>query len=142
MRALGLDLGTKTMGIAITDSNKKIASGLENFSYAKNDLMSCLNKIKKLMDLYNNTIDTIVLGYPVYPSGDKSPTCLIVDKLVELIKSNIKDVKVVLEDERYTTLEATGMLKDIGLKASQIKKIKDKMSAVVILNSWLEHGKI
>lgn len=142
MRALGLDLGTKTMGIAITDSNKKIASGLENFSYAKNDLMSCINKIKKIMSQYNNDIDVIVLGYPLYPSGDKSPNCLLVDKAKQLIETNIKNAKVVLEDERYTTLEATGMLKDLGLKASQIKKIKDKMSAVVILDAWLEHGKI
>lgn len=141
MRALGLDLGTKTMGIAITDSNKKIASGLENFSYAKNDLNSCLNKVKKIFKNYNSSIDVIVLGYPLYPSGDKSPNCLLADQLKQLIEQNI-NVKVVLEDERYTTLEATGMLKDIGLKSSQIKKIKDKMSAVVILNSWLNHAKI
>ncbi|XQP55593.1 MAG: Holliday junction resolvase RuvX [Mycoplasmoidaceae bacterium] len=141
MRALGLDLGTKTMGIAITDSNKTIASGLENFTYAKNDLNACLNRIRKIIADHNNDIDVIVLGYPLYPSGDKSPTCLLVDQLKTLIEQNLK-VKVVLEDERYTTLEATGMLKDLGLKASQIKKIKDKMSAVVILNAWLEHGKI
>ena len=141
MRALGIDLGTKTMGLAITDSNKKIASGLENFEYAKNDLNACLNRIKKVFNDHNNDIDVIVIGYPVYPSGDKSPMCLIVDKLVDLIKANLK-AKVILQDERYTTLEATGMLKDIGLKASQIKKIKDKMSAVVILNSWLENEKI
>lgn len=141
MRALGIDLGTKTMGIAITDSNKKIASGLENFEYAKNDLNACLNRIKKVFNHHNNDIDVIVIGYPIYPSGDKSPMCLVVDKLVDLIKVNLK-AKVVLQDERYTTLEATGMLKDIGLKASQIKKIKDKMSAVVILNSWLENEKI
>lgn len=141
MRALGLDLGTKTLGIAITDSNKKIASGLDNFSYAKNDLNACLNKIKKVFENHNNDIDVIVIGYPLYPSGDKSPMCLVVDKLVEMIKQAF-DTKVVLQDERYTTLEATGMLKDVGLKASQIKKIKDKMSAVVILNSWLENGKI
>lgn len=142
MRALGLDLGTKTMGIAITDSNKIIASGVENFSYGKNDLMACINKIKKLMSLYNNNIDTIVLGYPLYPSGDKSPNCLLVDRCKQLIEANIKNVKVVLEDERYTTLEATGMLKELGLKASQIKKIKDKMSAVVILEAWLQHAKV
>lgn len=141
MRALGLDLGTKTMGIAITDSNKKIASGLENFSYGKNDLNACLNKIKKLIADYNNSIDTIVLGYPLYPSGDKSPNCLLVDRLKALIEANL-NVKVILEDERYTTIEATGMMKELGLKSSQIKKIKDKMSAVVILNAWLEHGKI
>ncbi len=141
MRALGIDLGTKTMGLAITDSNKKIASGLENFEYAKNDLNACLNRIKKVFNDHNNDIDVIVIGYPVYPSGDKSPMCLVVDKLVDLIKANLK-AKVVLQDERYTTLETTGMLKDIGLKASQIKRIKDKMSAVVILNSWLENEKI
>jgi len=142
MRALGIDFGTKVIGIAITDSNKKIASSLEQFSYAKNDLMACVNHIKKIFNNYNNDIDVIVVGYPVYPSGDKSPTCLIIDKLVELLKANIPNTKLVLEDERYTTLQATGELKELGLKSSQIKKIKDKMSAVVILESWLNHGKI
>jgi len=142
MRALGIDFGLKTIGIAITDSNKKIASSLEQYSYAKNDLMAGVNRIKKIFNNYNQDIDVIVLGYPLYPSGDKSPTCLVIDRFKELLEANIKNVKVVLQDERYTTLEATGELKEFGLKSSQIKRIKDKMSAVLILESWLNNGKI
>jgi len=137
MRALGIDFGLKTIGIAITDNNKKIASSLEQYSYAKNDLMSCVNRIKRIYNDHNQDIDTIVLGYPLYPSGDKSPTCLVIDKFKQLLELNLPKVKVVLQDERYTTLEATGELKEFGLKASQIKRIKDKMSAVIILESWL-----
>lgn len=142
MRALGIDFGTKTLGFAITDSNKKIASSLEQFSYAKNDLMACVNKVKKICDQFNNDIDVIVLGYPLYPSGDKSPTCLIIDEYKKLLEQHLPAISVILEDERYTTVQATGQLKDIGLKSSQIKKIKDKMSAVVILDSWLSNAKI
>lgn len=141
MRALGIDFGTKVIGIAITDSNKKIASSLEQYSYAKNDLMAGVNRIKKIYSNYNNDIDVIVIGYPIYPSGDKSPTCLIIDKFKDLLTKALPDVKIILEDERYTTLQATGELKELGLKSSQIKRIKDKMSAVVILDSWLNNGK-
>lgn len=142
MRALGIDFGTKTLGLAITDSNKTIASSLEQFTYGKNDLMACVNKVKQVVKQYNNDIDVIVVGYPVYPSGDKSPTCLIIDKFKDLLHTHLPAISVVLEDERYTTLEATGELKELGFKSSFIKKVKDKMSAVRILDSWLSHGKI
>ena len=142
MRALGIDFGTKTLGLAITDSNKKIASSLSNFTYGKNDLMACVNKVKQIVKDYNNDIDVIVVGYPIYPSGDKSPTCLIIDEFKDLLHTHLPAISVVLEDERYTTLEATGELKELGFKSSFIKKVKDKMSAVRILDSWLSHGKI
>jgi RNase H-fold protein (predicted Holliday junction resolvase) len=48
MRLLGIDLGTKTMGLAITDSLQMVASGLENFEYKNNDLNICIQKIKDL----------------------------------------------------------------------------------------------
>ena len=53
MRALGLDLGTKSLGIAITDNKKTIVNGLENYFYSNCDLNLCIAKIKEIFHLYN-----------------------------------------------------------------------------------------
>jgi putative Holliday junction resolvase len=144
MRLIGFDLGTKTMGIAITDSNQTIASGLENFTYNKNNLQMCLNKIQQLLKRYENDIAGIILGYPTNTNGTKNERTYLIEEFKALLDIGVpKNIKLVLQDERFTTQKATGMLKfEAGLKSSQIKKIKDKMSAVVILNEYLEinHG--
>ncbi|MDR3330437.1 MAG: Holliday junction resolvase RuvX [Mycoplasmataceae bacterium] len=140
MRLLGIDLGTKTMGLAITDSIQMLASGLENFEYANNDLNICVNKINSLLSRYQNDVEKIILGYPTNVNNTKNERTLLVEQFYELLKRIVPtNIKIVLQDERYTTLKATGMMKfDVGLKSSQIKKIKDKMSAVVILQEYME----
>lgn len=126
------------MGIAITDSLRIIASGLENFTYQNNDLNICINKIKSLLERYQNDVAGIILGYPTNINGSKNEQTLLVEKFNELLKSQIT-IPIMLQDERYTTLQATGYLKyQVGLKSSQIKKIKDKMSAVIILDEYLQ----
>jgi len=139
MRALGIDLGTKTMGLAITDSMKIIASGLENFSYQNQNLNICLKKISDLVVYYHNDLDTIVLGYPLNVNGSKNQQTLYVESFFQLLKDNFPKLNIVLQDERYSTINATGMLKyEAKLKSSQIKKIKDKMAAVIILQEYLD----
>lgn len=127
------------MGIAVTDSLKILASGLENFTYSNNDLTLCVNKVIALCEYYSNDLDTIVIGYPLYPSGDKNERTYLVEKFISMLEEVLpKNIKIVKQDERYSTVSATGSLKAMNLKNSQIKKIKDKMAAVVILSSFLE----
>lgn len=137
MRVLGLDLGTKSLGIAITDNKKIVVNGLENYFYSDCNLSLCITKIKEIFHYYNYEIDTIVLGYPLYKSGEKSEQTIFVEKFYNLLRKNFKAVKIFLEDEKYSTVFAINSLEEIGLKNSKIKKIKDKISAVVILKSWL-----
>jgi putative Holliday junction resolvase len=140
MRILGIDFGSKTMGLAITDSSKIIASSLENFEYKNNDLNICISKLKDLFKYYNNDIESIVIGYPLRLNGDKNPNTLLVEHFVELLKSNFPNTKIFLQDERFSTVRATEHLKyGAGLKNSKIKKIKDKMSAVFILDDFLNN---
>lgn len=125
------------MGIAITDSLQIVCNGLENFEYSNNDLNICLNKIKKLLERYKNDIEKIILGYPINVNGTKNERTLLIEEFHNILKNNIS-IPIVLQDERYTTLKATGFLKkEVGLKASKIKKIKDKMSAVIILEEYM-----
>lgn len=141
MRAIGLDLGTKTLGIAITDSLKIIATGLENFEYSNWDLNICVNKIKQIFEKYSNDIDTIVLGKSKRSNDKPSEMTLLSDEFKRILEQNFKNVKVVQWNEAYSTINTTEMLKyQAGLKASKIKKIKDKMSAVYILQDYLDNG--
>ncbi len=140
MRALGLDLGTKTMGIAISDSLKIIASGLENFEYRDNDLSICINKLKEVFDKYQNDIDIIVLGHPKGLNNQKTEMTMLVEKFHSMLEQSFKGIKIIYWDERFSTVNTTSMLKfGAGLKASKIKKIKDKMSAVYILQDWIDN---
>ena len=111
MRALGLDLGIKSLGIAITDNKKIVVNGLENYFYSNCDLNLCVMKIKEIFDLYNHEIDTIVLGYPLYKSGDRSQQTIFVEKFYDQLKKNFKSVKIFLEDEKYSTVFAINWLK-------------------------------
>jgi putative Holliday junction resolvase len=82
------------------------------------------------------------LGYPTKMSGEKTEWTYTVEKFANSLESTFPNVKVILQDERMTTITATSFLKeDLGIKMSKIKKIKDKMSSVVILNEYLESMK-
>lgn len=138
MRKLGLDLGTKTCGFAISDELGIIASGLENFTYEELNTISVIERIKYWLNQYQNQVDTIILGYPtnVY-DGSKNERTLYIEAFYSLLKEHFTDLKILYMDERFSTRIATQRLKDCNLKAAKIKKIKDKMSAVVILESYL-----
>lgn len=136
MRLLGLDLGKKTLGIAITDSNKKIVNPLENFEYKGNNLMICVHRIMKIIKEYGD-ISQIVLGDPYFGNKNLNRNDDFI-KFFNLLKANIDaNINVVFADEFKTTKTSTSTLKELGLKGSQIKKIIDKVSAVEILNNYL-----
>jgi putative Holliday junction resolvase len=72
MRILGIDLGTKTMGVAITDNAITIVSPLLNFTFSQNNYLACIDKLKIIDRNYKGEIKVIVLGYPTKMSGEKS----------------------------------------------------------------------
>lgn len=95
MRAIGLDLGSKTLGIAITDSLKIIATGLENFEYQNHDLNICVDKLKQIFKKYSNDIDTIVLGKPKRSNNKPSEMTLLSDEFKNILEQNFKAVKII-----------------------------------------------
>ena len=140
MRKLGLDLGTKTCGFAITDELSILATGIENFLYQNNDFSQVLKRIEYWQEFYEYKIDKLVLGFPTNATdGSHNLRTQLVLDFKEYLENNWKHkVDIVLHDERFTTKIATEFLKTEGkLKSSKIKKIKDKMSAVVILSDYL-----
>ena len=137
MRILGIDFGVKNIGVAITDANNKIASAWLTITYPKNNYLFAINKLEKEIADYN--VEKIVLGYPLNINGTISNTTKEVLKFKKLLEDNL-NLEVILFDERYSTYKTTEMLKEqIKLKSSQIKRIKDKLSAQYILQEYIDH---
>lgn len=141
MRKLGLDFGTKNCGFAITDELGIIASPIENFSYENGNFEHVFNRINYWIEFYENKVDTLVIGLPTnaFTNTNNPRTTLVLDFKNYITNRLNKEVKIVLFDERFTTKIAISTLKNQAkLKGAQIKKIKDKISAVIILEDYLK----
>lgn len=139
MRLLGIDFGTKNIGLAITDEDQTIANSWKTIHYPKNNYEYAINQLKKLIQDYE--IEYIVLGYPLHFSGKKSKSCDLVLNFKQKLEAMI-GLKVVLHDERFSTSHTRETLKeDMGFKNNQIDKIVDKMAAQYILNDYLINHK-
>jgi putative Holliday junction resolvase len=135
VKKLGLDLGNKTLGIAISDELNFLARGLETFRFEDRDFKSALDYTLKLILQYN--IDGIVLGYPKNMDGSVGEQAQICETFKKDIEAN-SDVKVILWDERLTSKMANNMMISQNLKSKKRKKDIDKMAATIILQGYLD----
>ena len=133
MRYLGLDLGTKSLGLALSDRSGIIASFYENITYKdENKLLDYLDGI-----IQKEHIEKLVLGLPKNMNNSLG---FRVDETL-LFKKKLEDrfhLEVILEDERLTTVVAERMLIDANVSREKRKKVKDGLSAVIILQSYLD----
>ncbi|UUD37275.1 putative Holliday junction resolvase [Mycoplasmopsis californica] len=134
MRKIALDLGTVTCGVAISDPFDMFAIGLETIKYFEYDFEVILNKIDEYLKEYE--IDTIILGYPLRKTSTKSQTTLYVENFYHLLKTKY-NLKIVLQDETETTIEARAILKSGGLARRKQKKFKDSLAAQLILERYM-----
>ncbi|QNM93381.1 Holliday junction resolvase RuvX [Mycoplasma sp. Pen4] len=140
MRKLGLDLGTKSCGFAITDESEIIATGLENFMFPELEFDHVIERIKKYLIEYKNKIDGFVLGYPLKISGDKSDRTLMVEEF-KIKLENEFNLPVLLVNEQYSTKRAQETMISAGLTRQKRKQHKDKLAALIILQDYLEYYK-
>lgn len=134
-RILGLDLGTKTIGIALTDELGIAAHGYETFRFEEFNYKKAREHVIELCEKFD--INEIALGIPYYASGDLSPrakSCLRFKD--DLLKLN-PNLKIEMIDESYSTIEADELLKEQNLSYYKRKEIIDEMASVVILNRYL-----
>ncbi len=130
MRILSIDYGAKRIGIAIGDDELRIVKPLcvlKNNKYV-------IDHIKKFVEDYS--IDRIVVGNPLRPSGGKSKMSQVVEDFAKNLRSELRKVDVILWDERYSTEEAEYYIR--GLSPKKRKEMKDKISACIILMDFLE----
>lgn len=135
-KILGLDLGTKTIGIASTDELGIAAHPRETFRFEEFNYKKAREYVNNICNKEN--IDEIALGIPYYASGDISPraaSCLRFRD--DLLKLN-PNLKITMVDESYSTIEADEMLKMQNLSYTKRKEIVDELAATVILNRYLK----
>lgn len=133
MRYLGLDLGTTTLGVAISDKTNTLATPLELIKFARENYEEALEKLLKIVSEYN--IKEVVLGLPKNMDnslGFASNRSLNFKSMLE-----DKGLVVHLEDERLTTVEAINILKTNNVKKINKSAKTDIVSAVLILESYL-----
>lgn len=134
MRYLGLDLGTTSLGVAISDKTNTLVSPLTLIKFKKEDYNDALNKLMEIIK--DKNISKVVLGLPKNMDnslGFAAQRSLNFKKILES-----ENVEVILEDERLTTVEAINIMKNNGLKRINEKNKTDVLSAVLILESYLK----
>lgn len=135
-RIIGIDYGKKRVGLAVTDPLKIFASPLTTVNTQEFD---------SFIDKYNETeeIDGFVVGYAVKMNNLPSESVKYIDPFIRKLKKRFPDIPVYLEDERFTSNIALKTMIDGGVKKKkrQDKKIIDKISASLILQSWLQKEK-
>ena len=135
MRALGIDLGGKRIGIAISDNDGKVATPLQVLTRSKNTK----EDHKKINDLVSEwEAEFVVVGMPYSLNGDKGPAAKAVEKEVKELAS-VVSVPVDVYDERLTTVIAAQELSLQGLDNKRQRKVIDQVAASVILQSWLDN---
>ena len=134
MKYLGLDLGSRTLGIAISDGTGTIATSYKTIRHNE-EYDKLLDEVERIVK--NENISKIVLGYPKNMDntiGEKA-------KLSEKFKNKLEDrlnIEVILQDERLTTMEAQKVLIDFDTSRSKRKKVVDSVAATIILQTYLD----
>ena len=131
---LGLDLGSKTLGLSISDRTSTIASSLEVIRY---------NNIDELFDrldiiVYTRKVDAFVLGNPLNLDGSLSKRSEETLEFKKLLGNKYPTKEVIMQDERLSTVEAERMLISNDTKRKNRKKVIDKIAATIILQAYLD----
>jgi putative Holliday junction resolvase len=132
-RIIAIDWGTKRTGVAVTDPLRIIANGLE--TVPTHEFMSWLAQYLAATD-----VDIIVVGRPTRLDGTPSETLAHIEPLVKKLRAEYPDKQVVMHDERFTSHLAQQAIRDGGVPkmARRNKALVDKVSATIILQSYLE----
>lgn len=131
MRIMGLDLGEKTIGVAMSDPLAFTAQGLLVIRRSKTEM----DEMDKIIKDYE--VDEIILGYPRNMNGTYGEKAKVSEEFAELLKERYS-LPVKLWDERLSTVGAQRALLEADLSRSKRKKIIDKMAAVFILQGYLD----
>ncbi|GAA0802204.1 Holliday junction resolvase RuvX [Faecalicatena orotica] len=136
MRIMGLDYGTKTVGVAISDALGLTAQGIETIQRKEeNKLRRTLARIEELVSEYE--VGKIVLGFPKHMNNDIGERA---EKSLEFRDMLVRrtGLEVIMWDERLTTVEAERTLIESNVRRENRKKYIDKIAAVFILQGYLD----
>lgn len=133
-RVIGLDIGDRTIGIAVSDLLGLTAQGVETIRRKK--LADDIARLGELMGQYETR--ELVSGYPKNMNGTEGDRCEVVKAFIDEVKAVYPDVQVTFWDERLSTVAATRSLLEADVSRKKRKKVIDKMAAVFILQGYLD----
>jgi putative Holliday junction resolvase len=135
VRALGIDLGTKRIGVAVSDISGTVASPLttvQRSSSRRHDHATIAQIVR------DEEAELVVVGLPLSLDGSKGPAARSAETEATHLAS-VVGVPVEMYDERFTTVTAERGMLEAGLDARQRRKVVDKVAAAVMLQAWLDH---
>jgi putative Holliday junction resolvase len=135
VRALGVDLGSRRVGIAVSDLSGTIASALTTVHRSKSRRHDH-SEIARLVQL--EECEVVVVGLPLSLDGTEGPAAKGATKEAKQM-ATVVGVPVEMYDERFTTVTAEQAMRDAGLSGQRQRQIVDKMAAAVMLQAWLDH---
>ena len=136
MRNLGLDIGDKRVGVAMSDPDEILASPL--MTITRTDDARVLGDILKLINTYE--IKRLIVGLPYSLDGSHSAQTLKTEDFIQKL-SVVTGVEVVPQDERLSTVTSSRLLAGAGIKKSRRKELMDAATAAVILQHYLDTQK-
>ncbi|MGI9608127.1 MAG: Holliday junction resolvase RuvX [Acidimicrobiales bacterium] len=134
-RLLGLDLGSKRIGVSISDSDRTVATPLEVIE--AHDRHAGRRAIAALVDEWE--ITTVVVGMPLHLSGARGESARSAERMVEVLRDTL-DVPVVTYDERLTTVTAHRLLDEQNVPTRERRDMVDMVAAQVILQGWIDES--
>lgn len=135
MRTMGLDVGSKTVGIAISDALGWTAQGIETISINESAGHFGVERIRELISEYQ--VSEFVVGYPKNMNNTVGPRGEASEVYAELLTETF-NLPVTLWDERLTTMAAERTLIDADVSRKKRKLVIDKMAAIMILQGYLD----
>jgi putative Holliday junction resolvase len=134
LRAVGIDFGSKRVGVAVCDATGTIASPHSVIQRSRSHAEDH-RKIAAVVDEYEAVV--VVVGHPISLDGRSGPAARLVEAEVEELRTTL-EVPVELYDERFTTVTADRSMLERNMKADARRKVVDQVAAAVLLQSWLE----
>lgn len=135
MKYLGLDLGTRTLGVSISDLTHTIASTYGTIRFEDDDYDTALDKLSTIME--KESIEKIILGLPKNMNGTIGPRAMVTLEFKDKLEDKF-NIPVVMQDERLSTKEASGYMIEADMSRKKRKKKIDSLAANIILQTYLD----
>jgi putative Holliday junction resolvase len=134
VRAVGVDLGSKRVGVAVSDPSGILASPHSVIQRGRSHVEDH-RKLAAIVEEYDASV--VVVGHPLSLDGRSGPAARLVEAEVDELRTSL-EVPVELHDERFTTVTADRSMLERNMKADARRKVVDKVAAAVLLQSWLD----
>lgn len=135
MRILGLDLGTKTLGVSVSDATQTIASGLLTLRFSENNPSEILEDLQKMIKDYD--VGLIVIGYPKNMNNTLGDAVYRTESFIKILKDRF-NIQIERQDERLTSVTANNVLIGADLSRKKRKSKVDLLAATIILQNYLD----